>query len=63
MSIEVGQNSSEVPKAMDSELVSGVTLPENRPEEIRRQAVARVLARPSLGVAGDFANELAARIG
>jgi hypothetical protein len=63
MSIEVGLNSNEMLEAMDSERVSGATLPENRPEEIRRQAVARVLARPSLGVAGDFANELAARIG
>lgn len=63
MFIEVDKNGAGIPEAMGAEHVSGSTLPETRPEEVRQQALARVLARPSLGVAGDFANELAARIG
>jgi len=63
MSVEIGKNSSKLPELACSETVLGVSLPENQTAEGRRQAVARPLARPCLGVAGDFANELAARIG
>jgi len=41
----------------------GGSLPENQTAEGLRQALGRPLARPCVGVAGDLANELAARIG
>lgn len=63
MSVEFGKNSSELPELACSEIVLGVSLPEDQTAESRRQAVARPLARPCFGVSGDFANELAARIG
>lgn len=61
MSIEDGKNNTDIPEQTDA--VVDVSLPEMQPVEFRRHAVARPLGRPALGVAGEFANELAARIG